>query len=75
MAQLAMKRGWDSASYEVAKSEAEHISPRTHRAEADELSSIRSMADTQTRWILSEPMRVDFSKLKEKPTTVYVRRR
>ena len=47
--------------------------------QTNELSSIRSTADTQTRWILSEPMRddlkkpgVDFSKLKEKPTTVYV---
>jgi type IV secretion system protein VirD4 len=47
--------------------------------ESGELMSIRSTADTQTRWILSEPMRddlkkpgVDFRKLKEKPTTVYV---
>jgi type IV secretion system protein VirD4 len=47
--------------------------------QSNELSSIRSTADTQTRWILSKPMRenlkkpgVDFSKLKEKPTTVYV---
>jgi len=44
-----------------------------------ELSSIRSVGDTQTRWILSEPMRgdlrkpgVDFRKLKESPQTVYV---
>jgi hypothetical protein len=35
--QLAAELGWDSASYEVAKAEAEHISPRTHRAEADAL--------------------------------------
>lgn len=47
--------------------------------QTNEISSIRSTADTQTRWILSEPMRgdlkkpgVDFSKLKEKRTTVYV---
>ena len=33
--QLAAKRGWNSASYEAAKSEADRISPRTHRAEAD----------------------------------------
>jgi hypothetical protein len=33
--QLAVKLGWDSASYEAAKAEADHISPRTHRAEAD----------------------------------------
>jgi type IV secretion system protein VirD4 len=47
--------------------------------QTNEIASIRSTADTQTRWILSKPMRgdlrksgVDFSKLKEKPTTVYV---
>jgi type IV secretion system protein VirD4 len=47
--------------------------------ENDEISSIRSTADTQTRWMLSQPMRDDlakpgleFSRLKEKPTTVYV---
>lgn len=46
---------------------------------SDELASIRSTADTQTRWLLSEPVRndlnkdgIDFRKLKEKPTTVYV---
>jgi hypothetical protein len=33
--QLAAKLRWDSASYEAAKSEADRISPRTHRAEAD----------------------------------------
>jgi hypothetical protein len=35
VAQLAVKHGWDSASYEAAKAEADRISPRTHRAEAD----------------------------------------
>src|SRR5271165_1813676 len=47
--------------------------------QSNELASVRSTADTQTRWILSPPMRddlkkegVDFRKLKEKPTTVYV---
>jgi hypothetical protein len=35
IAQLATKLGWDSASYEAAKAEADRISPRTHRAEAD----------------------------------------
>jgi hypothetical protein len=35
IAQLAVKLGWDSASYEAAKAEANRISPRTHRAEAD----------------------------------------
>jgi hypothetical protein len=33
--QLAAKFGWDSASYEAAKLEADRNSPRTHRAEAD----------------------------------------
>lgn len=44
-----------------------------------ELSSIQSAADTQTRWLLSDAMRVDtekngvdFKMLKDKPTTVYV---
>lgn len=47
--------------------------------ETREISSIRSTADTQTRWILSRRIRddlkkpgIDFRKLKEKPTTVYV---
>jgi len=35
VAQLAAKLGWDSASYEAAKAEADRNSPRTHRAEAD----------------------------------------
>ena len=48
---------------------------------SSELASIRSTADTQTRWILSPPMRedlkkkdgADFRKLKgPRPTTVYV---
>jgi type IV secretion system protein VirD4 len=47
----------------------------------DEMASVRSTADTQTRWMLSRPMRedlkkngVDFRKLKtgERPMTVYV---
>ena len=33
--QLAATLGWDSSSYEAAKAEADHISPRTDRAEAD----------------------------------------
>ena len=48
-------------------------------ADNDELASIRSTADTQTRWLLSQPVRedlkkggIDFRKLKERPTTVYV---
>jgi hypothetical protein len=35
IAQLAAKLGWDSASYEAAKAEADRVFPRTHRAEAD----------------------------------------
>ena len=47
----------------------------------NELASVRSTADTQTRWILSPPMRadlkkdgIDFRRLKDgdRPTTVYV---
>lgn len=44
-----------------------------------ETASIVSTADTQTRWLLSEPMRksvsengLDFTRLKERPVTVYV---
>ena len=44
-----------------------------------EISSIRSTADTQTRWLLSPQMRADlkkgrfrFESLKERPTTVYI---
>ena len=47
--------------------------------QTNELTSIRSAADTQTRWILSPPMRddlkkdgVDFRRLKDRVTTVYV---
>jgi len=35
VAQLAAKLGWDSASHETAKSEADRNSPKMHRAEAD----------------------------------------
>jgi hypothetical protein len=34
-AQFAANLGWDTVSYEAAKAEADRISPRTHRAEAD----------------------------------------
>lgn len=47
--------------------------------ESKEMDSIRSTADTQTRWLLSRLVRedlargaIDFKKLKEEPTTVYV---
>jgi type IV secretion system protein VirD4 len=45
----------------------------------NETSGVRSTADTQTGWMLSEPMAadlakngIDFHELKRKPTTVYV---
>jgi type IV secretion system protein VirD4 len=57
----------------------ESLASRFVGRETNELSSIRSTCDTQTRWMLSKPMRadlmksgVDFRKVKEKPTTVYV---
>ncbi len=47
--------------------------------ERDELASIQSTADTQTRWLLSAPMAgdlerdgIDFVSLKNSPTTVFV---
>ena len=63
----------ESGGYEIASLAARFTE------QTNELSSVRSTADTQTRWILSPPMRddlkkqgVDFRKLKERVTTVYV---
>lgn len=63
-----------NGGYEIAS-----LAARFAAKETSELSSIRSTGDTQTRWLLSKPMRddlkkpgVDFRKLKEKLTTVYV---
>jgi type IV secretion system protein VirD4 len=60
--------------YEIAS-----LASRFAGRDTNELSSIRSTGDTQTRWLLSKPIRddlkkpgVDFRKLKDKPTTVYV---
>ena len=60
--------------YEIAS-----LAGRFANRETNELSSIRSTGDTQTRWLLSRPMRddlkkpgVDFRKLKDRPTTIYV---
>jgi type IV secretion system protein VirD4 len=60
--------------YEIAS-----LASRFAGRDTNELASIRSTGDTQTRWLLSRPMRddlkksgVDFRKLKDKPTTVYV---
>jgi type IV secretion system protein VirD4 len=57
----------------------ESLASRFTQEESRELAGIQSAADTQTRWMLSDPMRddlkkdgIDFSKLKDKPTTVYV---
>lgn len=67
--QMAIDGGYEIAS----------LASRFAARDTNELSSIRSTGDTQTRWLLSKPMRddlkkpgVDFRKLKEKPTTVYV---
>lgn len=67
--QMALDGGYEIAS----------LASRFTGRDTNELSGIRSTADTQTRWLLSKPMRddlkkpgVDFGKLKDKPTTVYV---
>jgi type IV secretion system protein VirD4 len=65
---------FDIGGYEIAS-----LAQRFQRA-TDEIVSIRSTADTQTRWLLSKSMRddltaknaINFSRLKEKLTTVYV---
>jgi type IV secretion system protein VirD4 len=63
----------DAGGYEIASLAARFTE------QSNELGSVRSTADTQTRWILSPPMRddlkkegVDFRRLKERVTTVYV---
>jgi type IV secretion system protein VirD4 len=63
-----------SGGYEIAS-----LAARFAGRDTNELASIRSTGDTQTRWLLSKPMRddlkkpgVDFRRLKDKPTTVYV---
>lgn len=60
--------------YEIAS-----LASRFAARDTNEIASIRSTADTQTRWLLSKLMRsdlrkngVDFRTLKEKVTTVYV---
>ena len=67
--QMAIDGGYEIAS----------LASRFAGRDTNELSSIRSTGDTQTRWLLSKPMRddlkkpgVDFRKLTDKPTTVYV---
>jgi type IV secretion system protein VirD4 len=64
----------NDGGYEIAS-----LASRFAGRDTNELASIRSTGDTQTRWLLSKPMRddlkkpgVDFRKLKDKPTTVYV---
>jgi type IV secretion system protein VirD4 len=67
----------DGSGFEVASLGARFANAHT----SDEIQSVRSTADTQTRWLLSRPMRddlkkpgVDFSRLKtgDRPMTVYV---
>jgi type IV secretion system protein VirD4 len=69
-----------TAAYMVAAGgpEIESLAAR-FTTETRETASIRSSADTQTRWLLSRPMArdlnkngIDFRKLKDEPTTVYV---
>jgi type IV secretion system protein VirD4 len=67
--QMAIDGGYEISS----------LASRFAGRDTNELASIRSTGDTQTRWLLSKPMRddlkkpgVDFRKLKDKPTTVYV---
>lgn len=65
---------YDLGGYEIAS-----LAERFTRMRP-EIASVRSTADTQTRWILSRPMRddlrktpgIDFRELKRTPTTVYV---
>ena len=70
--EMVREGGFEIASL-AARFSAEHTN--------DEMASVRSTADTQTRWMLSRPMRddlkkngVDFRKLKtgDRPMTVYV---
>jgi type IV secretion system protein VirD4 len=69
-----------SAKYMVASGgyEIESLAARFQES-SKEVAGIQSAADTQTRWILSKPIRQDlrkdginFAKLKAEPTTVYV---
>ena len=67
--QMVLEGGYQIAS----------LASRFAGKDTNELAGIRSTADTQTRWLLSKPMRddlkksgVDFRALKDKPTTVYV---
>src|ERR1700685_2009826 len=60
--------------YEIAS-----LAARFAARDTNELASIRSTGDKQTRWLLSKSMRenlkkpgVDFRNLKDRPTTVYV---
>jgi type IV secretion system protein VirD4 len=64
----------EHGGYEIAS-----LAARFAGRDTNELASIRSTGDTQTRWLLSKPMRddlkkpgVDFRQLKDTPTTVYV---
>jgi type IV secretion system protein VirD4 len=69
-ARLAVETG----GYEIAS-----LLGRFAGRTTNEIASIRSTADTQTRWIISKFMRedlkkpgVDFARLKEVPTSVFI---
>jgi type IV secretion system protein VirD4 len=64
----------DTGGYEIAS-----LLGRFAGRATNEILSIRSTFDTQTRWLLSKPMRVDtgktgfsFAQLKERPTSVFI---
>jgi type IV secretion system protein VirD4 len=78
-ARTMVERGNSEILYPVGGYEIASLAQRFIRP-TDEIVSIRSTADTQTRWILSKSMRADlrpkegvnFGRLKNRPTTVYV---
>jgi type IV secretion system protein VirD4 len=71
---MTARRMVNEGGYEIAS-----LAARFTR-ETDEIASIRSTGDTQTRWLLSPPVRADlkrenginFANLKTRPTTVFV---
>jgi len=70
----AAERFPDEGGWQIASLAARFVEQFTN-----EMSGVRSTADTQTSWMLSEPMiadlakdGVDFRRLKETPVTVYV---
>lgn len=74
-----VEKGNTEALFDIGGFEIASLADRFKKA-TPEIVSIRSTADTQTRWILSRRMRenlkaedsIDFAQIKERPTTVYV---